>query len=35
MGMAQPINVLSQEALVQDVVNMTGISVLESKEGVI
>ena len=33
MGMAQPINVLSQEALVQDVVNMAAISVIESKEG--
>ena len=35
MGMAQPINVLSQEAMVQDVVNVAAISVLESKEGVI
>jgi malate dehydrogenase (oxaloacetate-decarboxylating)(NADP+) len=35
MGMAKPVNVLSQEALVQDVVNMTAISVLEAKEGVI
>jgi phosphotransacetylase len=29
------VNVLSQEALVQDVVNMTSIAVLESQEGVI
>jgi malate dehydrogenase (oxaloacetate-decarboxylating)(NADP+) len=35
MGMAKPVNVLSQEALVKDVVNMTAISVLEAKEGVI
>jgi malate dehydrogenase (oxaloacetate-decarboxylating)(NADP+) len=35
MGMAKPVNVLSQEALVQDVVNMTAISVLEAKEGVL
>ena len=35
MGMAKPVNVLSQEALVQDVVNMTAISVLEAREGVI
>jgi malate dehydrogenase (oxaloacetate-decarboxylating)(NADP+) len=35
MGMAKPVNVLSQEALVQDVVNMTSIAVLESQEGVI
>jgi len=33
--MAKPVNVLSQEALVQDVVNMTAISVLEAKEGVL
>ncbi len=35
MGMAKPVNVLSQEALVKDVVNMTAISVLEAKEGVL
>ncbi|MCZ6754327.1 MAG: phosphate acyltransferase, partial [Gemmatimonadetes bacterium] len=35
MGMDAPINVLSQEVLMQDVVNMTAISVLETKEGVI
>ncbi|MCZ6557688.1 MAG: NADP-dependent malic enzyme [SAR324 cluster bacterium] len=35
MGMAKPVNVLSQEARVQDVVNMTAISVAESQEGVI
>jgi malate dehydrogenase (oxaloacetate-decarboxylating)(NADP+) len=35
MGMAKPVNVLSQEALVQDIVNMTAISVLEAKEGVL
>ncbi len=35
MGMNKPINVLSQEALVQDVVNMTAISVLEYQRGVI
>ena len=35
MGMAKPVNVLSQEARVQDVVNMTAISVVESQEGVI
>ncbi|HUJ76373.1 MAG TPA: phosphate acyltransferase, partial [bacterium] len=35
MGMAKPVNVLSQEALVQDVVNMTAISVLEAREGTI
>jgi malate dehydrogenase (oxaloacetate-decarboxylating)(NADP+) len=35
MGMDRPVNVLSQEALVQDVVNMTAISVLEAREGVI
>jgi malate dehydrogenase (oxaloacetate-decarboxylating)(NADP+) len=35
MGMSAPVNVLSQEALVQDIVNMTAISVLESREGLI
>ncbi|HEX7927590.1 MAG TPA: phosphate acyltransferase, partial [bacterium] len=35
MGMDKPVNVLSQESLVQDVVNMTAISVLESQHGVI
>lgn len=34
-GMAKPVNVLSQEALVQDVVNMTALAVLESEEGVL
>jgi len=33
MGMQKPVNLLSQEALVQDVVNMTAISVLEAEEG--
>jgi len=35
MGMDKPVNVLSPEHMVQDVVNMTAISVLESEEGVI
>jgi malate dehydrogenase (oxaloacetate-decarboxylating)(NADP+) len=35
MGMNKPVNVLSQEAQVQDVVNMTALSVVESSEGVI
>ncbi|MEE8395920.1 MAG: phosphate acyltransferase, partial [bacterium] len=35
IGMDKPVNVLSQEAQVQDVVNMTALSVLESAEGVI
>ena len=35
MGMAKPVNVLSQEALVQDVVHITAISALEAHEGVI
>jgi malate dehydrogenase (oxaloacetate-decarboxylating)(NADP+) len=35
MGMDKPVNVLSQESLVQDVVNMTAISVLETQHGVI
>jgi malate dehydrogenase (oxaloacetate-decarboxylating)(NADP+) len=35
MGMEKPVNVLSQEARVQDVVSMTAISVLEAHEGVI
>ena len=34
-GMAMPVCVLSQESLVQDVVNMTALSVLEANEGVI
>ena len=34
-GMDKPVNVLSQEALVQDVVNMTALSVLEAEEGVL
>jgi malate dehydrogenase (oxaloacetate-decarboxylating)(NADP+) len=35
MGMDKPVNVLSQESLVQDVVNMTAISVLECELGAI
>ncbi|MBI3994177.1 MAG: NADP-dependent malic enzyme [Candidatus Lambdaproteobacteria bacterium] len=35
MGMRMPINVLSQESLVQDVINMTAISVLEAEQGVV
>ena len=34
-GMQQPVCVLSQESLVQDVVNMTALSVVEAEEGVI
>jgi len=34
-GMAMPVCVLQQESLVQDVVNMTALSVLEANEGVI
>ena len=34
-GMRHPIGVLSQESLVQDVVNMTALSVVEAEEGVI
>ena len=34
-GMDKPVCVLSQESLVQDVVNMTALSVLEAEEGVI
>jgi phosphotransacetylase len=33
--MQQPVCVLSQESLVQDVVNMTALSVVEAEEGVI
>jgi malate dehydrogenase (oxaloacetate-decarboxylating)(NADP+) len=35
MGMNKPVNVLSEEALVQDVVNMAAISVVEAQEGAI
>lgn len=35
MGMCKPVNVLSQEAHVQDVVNMAAISAVESQDGVI
>ncbi|MDH5752369.1 MAG: phosphate acyltransferase [Deltaproteobacteria bacterium] len=34
-GMNKPVNVLSQEALVQDVVNMTALSVLEAEKEVL
>ncbi|HEX9841155.1 MAG TPA: NADP-dependent malic enzyme [bacterium] len=34
-GMQQPVCVLSQESLVQDVVNMTALSIVEAEEGVI
>ena len=34
-GMDKPVCVLSQESMVQDVVNMTALSVLEASEGVI
>jgi len=34
-GMRRPVCVLSQESLVQDVVNMTALSVVEAEEGVI
>ena len=34
-GMDKPVCILSQESMVQDVVNMTALSVLEASEGVI
>ena len=35
MGMDKPVNLLSQESLVRDVVNITAISALEAQEGVL
>jgi malate dehydrogenase (oxaloacetate-decarboxylating)(NADP+) len=35
MGMDKPVNLLSQESLVRDVINITAISALEAQEGVL